>query len=92
MLTVALLDVRRIEILRVLNVVEGSAQCLEAIGVVREVCSASCVDDVPCNGIGYLFPVVPAVIVVVVWLRSRGLVYWWLATPGRWLLATSCSS
>ena len=57
---------------------------MEAVGVVCKLSSASCVDDVPCvqDGIGYLFPVVPAVIVVVIWLRPRGLVYWWLATPG----------
>ena len=78
MLTVVLLDVCRLEILRDLNVVEGSAQCLEEIGVVRELCSASCVDDIPCihDGIGYLLTIVPAVIVVAVWLRPRGLVYW----------------
>ena len=84
MLTVILLDVRRLEILRVLDVVESPAQGLEAIGVVCKVCSASCVDDVPCvhDGIGYFFPVVLAVAIVVVWLRPRGLVYWRLATPG----------
>ena len=84
MLTVILMDVRWLEILRVLDVVKSPAQCLEAIRVVRKLCSASCIDDIPCihDGIGYLFPVVPAVIVVAVWLRPRGLVYWWLATPG----------
>ena len=84
MLTVVLLDVRRLEILRVLDVVESPAQGLEAIGVVRKVCSASCIDDVPCvhDGIGYFFPVVPTVAVVVVWLRPRGFDCWWLATPG----------
>ena len=84
MLTVVLLDVRRLEILRVLDVVESPAQGLEAIGVIRKVCSASCVDDVPCvhDGIGYFFPVVPVVAVVAVWLRPRVLVYWRLATPG----------
>ena len=77
LLTVVLLDVRRLEILWVLDVVESPAQGLEAIGVVCKVFSASCVDDVPCvhDGIGYFFPVVPAVAVVVVWLRPRGLVY-----------------
>ena len=76
MLTVILLDVRRLEILRVLNVVEGSAQSLEAIGVFRKLCSASCVYDIPCihDGISYLFPVVPTIVVIAVWLRSRGLV------------------
>ena len=85
MLTVVLLDVRRLEILRVLDVVESPAQSLEAIGVVHKVCSASCVDDVPCvhDGIGYFFPVVLAVAIVVVCLRPRGLVYWRLATPGE---------
>ena len=84
MLTVVLLDVRRLEIHWVLDVVEDSAEGGEVIGVVRKLCSASCVDDIPCvhDGIGYLFPVVPAIIVVAVWLRPRGLVYWWLATPG----------
>ena len=55
----------------------------EAIGVVCKLCSASCVDDIPCihDRIGYLFPVVPTV-VVVVRLRPGGLDYWWLATPG----------
>jgi hypothetical protein len=77
------LDVRRLEILRVLDVVESPAQGLEVIGIVRKLCSASCVDDIPCvhDGIGYLFPVVPTVIAAV-WLRPRGLVYWWWATPG----------
>jgi hypothetical protein len=44
----------------------------------------SCVDDVPCvhDGIGYFIPVVPAVVVAVVWLRPMGLVYWRLATLG----------
>ena len=37
-----------------------------------------CVHD----GIGYFFPVVPVVAIVVVWLRPRVLVYWRLATPG----------
>ena len=84
MLTVVLLDVRRLEILRVLDVVESLAQGMEAVEVVRKLRSASCINDVPCvhNRIGYLFPVVPAVIVIVVWLRLRGLVYWWLAAPG----------
>ena len=61
MLTVVLLDVRRLEILRVLDVVESLAQGLEAVGVVRRLRSASCVDDVPCvhNGLAtssLLFP------------------------------------
>ena len=83
MLTVVLLDVHRLEILWVLDVVESPAQGLEAVGIVRKLCSTYCVDDVPCihDGIGYLFPVVPTV-VVAVWLGPRGLVYWWLATPG----------
>ena len=84
-LTVILLDVRRLEILRVLDVVESLAQGLEAVGVVRRLRSASCVDDVPCvhNRIGYLFPVVPIVVVVVaVWLRARSLICLWLATSG----------
>ena len=82
MLTVILLDVRSLEILRVLDVVESPAQGLEAIGVIRKVCSASCVDDVPCvhDGIGYLFPVVPTVVVVAVWLRARSLICLKLAT------------
>ena len=85
LLTVVLLDVRRLEIPRVLDIVENSAQGLEAIGVVHEMRSASCVDDVPCvhDGIGYLFPVAPAVIVVAVWLRPRDLVC------QRWLVAAS---
>ena len=83
MLTVVLLDVCWLEILWVLNVVENSAEGGEAIGVVRKLWYASCLDDILCvhDRIGYLFPVVPTV-VVVVWLRPRGLVYWWLATPG----------
>ena len=85
MLTVILLDVRMLEILRVLDVVENLAQGLEAVGVVGKLHSASCVDDVPCvqNGIGYLFSVVPTVVVVAVWLRARSLIYLWLATSGR---------
>ena len=84
MLTIVLLDVRRLEILRVLNVVEDSAEGFEAIGVVCKLLSASCVDDVPCihYRVGYLFPVVPAVVVVAIWLRPRGFVCRWLATPG----------
>ena len=84
MLTVVLLDVRRLEILRVLDVVESLAQGLEAVGVVCRLRSVSCVDDVPCihNGIGYLFPVVPTVVVVAVWLRARSLISLWLATSG----------
>ena len=76
MLTVIILDVRRLEILRILDVVESLAQGLEAVGVVRRLRSASCVDDVPCvhNGIGYLFPVVPPVGVVAVLLRARSLI------------------
>ena len=83
MLTIVLLDVRMLKILWVLDVVESPAQGLEAIRIVRKLCSVSCVDDIPCihNGVGYLFPVVPTV-VVAVWLRPRGLIYWWLATPG----------
>ena len=83
MLTVVLLDVRRLEILWVLDVVEDSAEGGEAIGVVRKLCSASCIHDIPCihNGVGYLFPVVPTV-VVAVWLRPRSLVCLRLATPG----------
>ena len=77
MLTVVHLDVRRLEILRVLDVVKSLAQGLEAVGVVRKLCSVSCIDDIPCihDGVGYLFPVVPTIVVVAVWLRSRGLVY-----------------
>ena len=86
MVTVVLLDVRWLEVLRVLDVVESLAQGLEAVGIVRKLCSASCVDDIPCihDGVGYLFPIVPVVVVVVVaiWLRPRSLVCWWLATPG----------
>ena len=84
MLTVILLDVSRLEILRVLDVVENLAQGLEAVGVVHKLRSASCVDDVPCvhNGIGYLFPVVPTVVIVAVWLRARSLICLWLATSG----------
>ena len=83
LLTVVLLDVRRLEILWALDVVEDSAEGLEAIGVVCKLCSASCVDDIPCvyDRIGYLFPIVPTV-VVAVRLRPKGLDYWWLATPG----------
>ena len=84
MLTVVLLDVRRLEILRVLDVVESLAQGLEAVGVVRRLRSACCVDDVLCvhNGIGYLFPVIPMVVVVAIWLRARSLICLWLATSG----------
>ena len=83
MLTVVLLDVCWLEILWVLNVVEDSAEGGEAIGVIRKLCSASCVDDIPCvhDRIGYLFPVVPTV-VVAMRLRPSGLDYWWLATLG----------
>ena len=86
LLTVVLLDVCRLEILWVLDVVEDTAEGGETIGVVCKLCSASCVDDVPCvhDGIGYLFPVVPTVVVVVVavWLRARSLICLWLATSG----------
>ena len=84
MFTVVLLDVRRLEIFRVLDVVKSCAQGLEAVGVVRRLRSASCVDDLSYvhNGIGYLFPVVPTVVVVAVWLRARSLICLWLATSG----------
>ena len=91
MLTVVHMDVRGLEILRVLGIVEDSAEGSEAIRIVRKLRSASCVDDVPCvhYGIGYLFPVVPAVVVVAIWLRPRA----WFASGwpplGRWMLATS---
>ena len=83
MLTVVLLDVHWLEILRVLYVVEDSAEGLEAIRIVCKLRSASCVDYVPCihYGIGYFLLVVSA-IVVATWLRPRGLVCRWLATPG----------
>ena len=48
----------------------------EAIGVVCKLRSASCVDDVPCihYRVGYLFPVVPVVVVVVFYLaEAQGL-------------------
>ena len=82
MLTIVLLDVRRLEVLRVLDVVESPAQGLEAVRIVCKLCSSSCVDDILCidDGIGYLFPVVPTV-VVAMRLRPSGLDYWWLATP-----------
>ena len=72
MLTVVLLDICWLEILWVFNVVEDSAEGGEVIGVVRKLCSASCVDDILCihDGVGYLFPVVPTV-VDAVWLRPR---------------------
>ena len=46
---------------------------------VEKIKTRLCVDDVPCvdNGIGYLFPVVPTVVVVAVWLRARSLVCLW---------------
>ena len=81
LLTVVLLDVCRLEILWVLDVVEDTAEGGETIGVVCKLCSASCVDDVPCvhDGIGYLFPVVPTVVVVAGSLRARSLICLWLA-------------
>ena len=90
MLTVVLLDVRWLEILRVLDIVEDAAEAW-AVRIVCKLRSASCVDDVPCvhNGIGYLFPVVPTVVVAAVWLRARSLICLWLATSGRLLLAAS---
>ena len=90
MLTVILLDVHGFEVLRVLDVVEDSAEGLETIGIICKLRPASCVDDVPCvhYGIGYLL-VVPAVFVVAIWLRPRA----WFADGwpplGRWMLATS---
>ena len=67
MLTVVLLDVRRLEILRVLDVVEDPAESLEAIVIVCKLRSTSCIDNDPCvhYGIGYRFPVVPAVVVMI---------------------------
>ena len=84
-LTVVLLDVCWLEIIWVLNVVEDSAEGGEAIGVVRKLCSVPCDDDISCihDGIGYLFPVVPTV-VVAVWLRPRSLICLQLAT--RWAM------
>ena len=76
MLTVVLSDVRWLEILRVLGIVEDSTEGLEVIRIVHKLRSTSCVDDVPCihYEIGYLLPIVPAVVVVAIWLRPRGLV------------------
>ena len=67
MLTVVLLDVRRFEILRVLDVVEDSAEGLEVIGVVCKLRSASCVDDVLCvhYGIGYFLPIVATIVAAI---------------------------
>ena len=75
MLTVILLDICGFEILWVLDIVKDAVEGWEAIGVVYKLSYASCVDDVPCvhDGISYLFPVVPTVIVVAIWLR-----------PGAW--------
>ena len=83
LLTVILLDVCWLEILWVLDVVEDSAKGGEAIGVVRKLWSTSCVDDILCihDGVGYLFPIMPTV-VVAVWLRPRSLVCLRLVTPG----------
>ena len=83
MLTVILLDVRWLEILRVLDVVKNSAEGFEAFGIVYKLIFASCVDDVPCvhYGIGYFLPVVAAV-VAAIQLRPRSLVCWWLGAPG----------
>ena len=55
-LTIVLLDVRRLEVLRVLDVVESPAQGLEAIRIIRKLCSASCVDDIPCVNDGNRLP------------------------------------
>ena len=79
MLTVVLLDVRWLEIIWVLDVVENTAEGWEAIEIVCEMRSASCIDDIPSihYGIGYFFSVI-----VVVRLRPRGLACWWSATPG----------
>ena len=91
MLIVVLLDVRGLETPWVLDVIESLAQGLEAVRVVCKLSSASCVDDVPCvhDGIGYLFPVVPAVIVVAVWLRPGAWFTGGWPPVGRWLLAAS---
>ena len=87
MLTVVLLDICGFEVLRVLDVVENTAEGWESIGVVCKMCSASCVDDVPCvhYGIGYFFMVLTAV-VVAIRLRPRSLVCWWLATLGAMIV------
>ena len=59
MLTVVFLDVRLLEILRVIDVVKDSTEGLEAIGIVCKLRSASCIDNVPCiyYGISYFLPV-----------------------------------
>ena len=55
LLTVVLLDVRWLEILWVLGIVKDAVEGWKAIGIICKLCSASCVDDVPCvhYGIGY---------------------------------------
>ena len=70
------------EILWVLDVVEDATEGREAIGNVRKVGTASCIDDVLCihPGVGYFFKVATAV-VVAVWLRPWSLDCWWLSTP-----------
>ena len=74
MLIIILLDVCGFEIFWVLDIVKDAAEGWEAIGVVCKLRSTSCVDDVPCvhYGISNFFPVVPAVVVVAIWLRPRG--------------------
>ena len=82
LLTVILLDVCGFEILWVEDVVEDATEGRKAIGSVRKVRSASCVNDVSCiqPGVAYFFEVMTAV--VTVRLRPWGLDCWWLSTPG----------
>ena len=66
LLTVILLDVCGFEILWVLDVVEDATEGRKAIGSVRKVRSASCINDVSCTqpGVAYFFEVMTAVVTV----------------------------
>ena len=82
MLTVILLDVSRLEVFWVHDVVESAAKGWKSVGIICKMRLASCVDDLPRvhPGIGYFFMVVSAAVVAVL-LVPWSLISCGLSTP-----------
>ena len=82
LLTVILLDVSRLEVFWVHDVVESAAKGWKSVGIICKMRLASCIDDILCihPRVGYFFMVVPAAVVAVL-LRPCSLVCCGLSTP-----------
>ena len=89
LLTVILLDVSRLEVFWVHDVVESAAKGWKPVGIICKMRLASCVDDLPRvhPGIGYFFMVVSAAVVAVL-LVPWSLISCGLSTP-RMLAASN---